>query len=369
MDAIENRTRAWIVDARFDCVFFFGSALAALGAGALAVSLPALALPLWWLWLGLLDGPHFAATWARTYLDERERKRRGALLGYSLLWFVPGIVALIARRLSGSSAPFDLYLAFATLWSFHHFVRQHYGIMSVYAGFAHTGPRLRRFDGLFLHGALWTLFGLFLLAYPWNRAILGLPDELPLWASHAARGGAWLLGLAVLAYAISIPLRKAIKPALFVLVPAVATLAASFFVIGAFEPVVANPTNPEQASFAVAIVGGTLHALQYLGIIFATNRRRYPATEPARLAVRLGQSPWLAYACFVTLSLGYLVINAARGASPIGSLFAYDSDPARLFLAIYWGLSLHHYYIDQRIWHPRTDPALRYELGLSERPA
>jgi hypothetical protein len=71
----------------------------------------------------------------------------------------------------------------------------------------------------------------------------------------------------------------------------------------------------------------------------------------------------------VAVSLLYLGVNACRGASPILALFPYDSDVARLFLALYWGGALHHYYLDSKIWHPRRDPVLRKELGMADSAA
>jgi hypothetical protein len=146
----------------------------------------------------------------------------------------------------------------------------------------------------------------------------------------------------------------------------IGTSAFAYFVVGAFEPLVPSPTNPEQLSFAVVLVGGSLHGMQYLGIIFATNQRRYRDGSDTSLAARLGRAPVIAYGCMLAASLLYLVVNALRGASPTLSIFPYDSDAARAFLALYWGVSLHHYYLDSKIWHPRRDPALRRELGMAD---
>ena len=37
--------------------------------GVACLAAPAVIAPLWWLWIGLVDGPHLVATFTRTYLD------------------------------------------------------------------------------------------------------------------------------------------------------------------------------------------------------------------------------------------------------------------------------------------------------------
>src|SRR5690348_3587571 len=118
----------WIASARYDGAFFFGAAVLAVLAGVLVLVAPVLVVPVWWLWLGLVDGPHFAATWIRTYLDPNERRARRSLFLWSLVLWLPGFVALGLNHLLGSKAPFDAFLGIAALWGIHHAVRQHFGI-------------------------------------------------------------------------------------------------------------------------------------------------------------------------------------------------------------------------------------------------
>ncbi len=360
----------WIVSARYDGVFFFGTALVAVLAGVLVLAAPVLVVPLWWLWLGLVDGPHFAATWTRTYLDRNEWRARGPLLLGSLVLLLPGFLALGLNRLLDSPAPFEGYLAIATLWAVHHAVRQHFGIMSIYQRLSRASEQARRLDWAFLHGTMWLLFLVYLLVFPFNRTLLGLPAEASGPEQWAIRALVATSVVTIVGYALLLGLRwrkgAALKPGLFALLVVIGTSVFAYFIVGAFEPLVPSPSNPEQLSFAVVLVGGSLHGMQYLGIIFATNPRRYRDASNTALAARLGRAPLLAYGCMLAVSLGYLAVNALRGASPVFSVFPYDSDAARLFLAIYWGVSLHHYYLDSKIWHPQKDPALRRELGVAE---
>jgi len=365
--------QGWITSARYDGFFFFGTALLAVLAGVLVLAAPVLVVPLWWLWLGLVDGPHFAATWVRTYLDPQERRTRGPLLAGSLLFWLPGFLALGLNRLLGSPAPFEAFLGFSALWAIHHAVRQHFGIMSIYQRLSGASPQARRQDWAFLHGTMWLMFVVYLLVFPINRTMLGLPAEAgpqEQWVVRALEATSVAI---VLGYAGLLGLRwrrgQPVRPGLFALVVAVGTSAFGYFVVGAFEPLVPSPSNSEQLSFAVVLVGGSLHGMQYLGIIFATGRRRYAGSTEVSLAARLGRAPLITYGALVAVSLLYLVVNACRGASPDLALFPYDSDAARIFLSLYWGGALHHYYLDQKIWHPRRDPVLRRELGMADTPS
>jgi hypothetical protein len=71
---------------------------------------------------------------------------------------------------------------------------------------------------------------------------------------------------------------------------------------------------------------------------------------------------------FVVVSVGYVLLDAAKATHPGIELVEPGSGAAGVFLALYWGLFFHHYYLDQRIWRVRGDGALRRELGLDAPP-
>jgi hypothetical protein len=236
----------------WDVGFFYGGAALAVVAGAVAIAAPALVVPLWLAWLWLVDGPHLAATYTRTYLDARTRRERAALLAASLLWLAPGFVALAVSEASGDPGAFTLYLALATLWSIHHNARQHYGILAILERHAAAPSAARRRDVWFLYAGVWGLFALFLFGHPASRLALGLPRELPGWG----QAGVLALGLALaataVAYLVDVGLRALrgddLRPAIFVLVPAVGVQAFALLVVAGHEPLVQNPTDPEQQS-------------------------------------------------------------------------------------------------------------------------
>jgi hypothetical protein len=344
----------WIGGPLFDACFFFGSGVVALAAGLLMLAAPGTVLPLWFAWIWLVEGPHLCATWQRTYFDAAFRRARGRLLWTSLAWLLPGPILLAASRIGGHPQPFLLFLGFVALWSFHHAVRQHYGILAVYQRLGEADAAARTADKRLLHGILWAAFGLLALAHPAN---LDLARQHA-WGGYAIAALGALLAAAVLLWALLLVRRwrrgSALRPGVFGLVVAVGTTLFSLFAVGLREPLLANPLTTEQVFMAATIVGGTLHGLQYIGIVIATEGRR---ARPARAS-----APVLAYALMLAASLLYVGLNLARGGAPLGA--APGSASAQCFLALYWGLFCHHFWLDQKIWRPSSDARLRTELGL-----
>lgn len=348
----QSDSARWIGGGRFDACFFFGSGVVALAAGLLMLSAPATVLPLWFAWIWLVEGPHLCATWQRTYFDAGFRRERGPLLVTSLLWFLPGPLLLLASWASGRPEPFQLFLGAVALWSFHHAVRQHHGILSIYQRIRQVGAAARKFDSRMLHGVLWAAFALFLLAHPANRQLIGaaaLPQPV-----FTALGAVLALAMAAWTVVLLVRWRRggAVAPGVFGLAVAAGSTLFSMFVVGLREPLVANPLTPEHVFMAATLVSGTVHGLQYIGIVVATERRR---------AV-ISAAPMKVYIVMLAASLLYVAISVARGGAPVGA--APDTTAAQVFLALYWGLFCHHFWLDQKIWRPSLDARLRSELGL-----
>jgi hypothetical protein len=291
------------------------------------------------------------------------------------LWFLPGPLLLAASWIGGRPEPFLLFLGAAAIWSFHHGIRQHHGVLSIYQRLSGATASARKADSRLLHATLWCGLLLFLLVQPHNRSLLGLPVEASAAEQYAILLLTALLGLGLLVWSAVLVLRsmrgEPVRPGLFALAVAVGTTLFSLFVVGLREPLLAHPLIPEQIFMAATLVSGTLHGVQYLGITMATSRRRAlfeaePDTSAA-MVTRLGRSPLLAYGLMAGMSLLYLALNFMRGAAPIWSPVEPGSAVAQGFLALYWGLFMHHFWLDQKIWRPSADARLRAELGL-ERP-
>lgn len=354
----------------FDLCFFFGSAGIALLIGLTVMAAPITTFYLWLLWLCFLEGPHLFGTWQRTYFDAQIRHEQSTLLWKSLLWFVPAPLLLGVSYLIQQSWPFQVILGFAALWSFHHVIRQHYGILAIYQMLNKTTPQAKKQDKYLLHLSIWLVVILFLSHHPLNRQILGLgtPSTLEIALQ-------FLLALSLLMVCLfwlmllwqRYKQKASLKPGVFALFVAVGTALFSLFIVGSLEPLLINPRTPEQMFIATTITNGTLHGMQYIGIVIVTSRRRAELvkTEAGNLsfASRLGFSPVWAYCFLALLSIPYVGLNIIRGGAPLGP--EPDSSFAQFFLAIYWGLFFHHYWLDQKIWKPAHDNNLRAELGMS----
>jgi hypothetical protein len=358
-----------------DGLIFFGSSAVALGLGAVMVRWPRTIVSLWLLWLWLVDGPHLLATFARTYLDrEMWQQQRQLLLG-SLLWLLPGPLVWAAVQWLHVPSLFPLFLAFAALWAYHHAIRQHYGFVAIYHQLGRPAgqpadARFRRrlaVDRWFLYLWLWGSFGVYLLAQPYNRLLLGLGTSPSVGQRTLMAGGAGLLALLLAAYLLWLMLvayrRQPLRPGLLTL-SIVATMAVTMFVVGMREPLVASGQSTEQLFMASSVMGGTLHGLPYIGVVLLSNRRRFTDGSRTWLA-RWSQRPLRLYASFVVAALLYMLLNSARGVLPDGSLWTDSSRPGQLFLALYWCLFFHHYYLDSKIWRVSRDRQLRKELGAS----
>lgn len=358
--------RAWIGGPLFDLCFFFGSAAVALAAGLLMLAVPAAVLPVWFAWIWLFEGPHLFATWQRTYFDAEFRRQQPRLLINSLGWLLPGPVCLLLAYVLQQPEIFLAFVGVAALWAFHHTVRQYHGLLSIYQRLGGAAERDRRLDRILLHGVLWGAFAWFQLAHPANRVLWhrpaqpGLIDQAVIAALSLALVVALVgwVGLLIQRWRQARPL----KPGVFALVVAVGTTLFSMVVVGLREPLFVGATTVEEVFLAATAVSGLLHGIHYLGIVIATSRRR--AVGPAaRWTAHFNRAPVQAYLLMVVLSLLYVGLSLLRGA-PLG--LAPDSFTAQVFLALYWGVFLHHFWLDQKIWRPSSDARLRTELGLSQ---
>src|SRR4051812_33171342 len=79
-------TLRWIISAREDLLWFIGSVASSYALFALYVGRVVPLVPMVVVWAVLIDAPHVFATFSRTYFDREERRSRGRLLWWSLLF-------------------------------------------------------------------------------------------------------------------------------------------------------------------------------------------------------------------------------------------------------------------------------------------
>jgi hypothetical protein len=362
----------WLVSRRFDLLWFFG------GTG-LALLLPALLwvgvsmAAIFWSWTLLVDGPHIGATLIRTYIDKEEWRTRGPVLRWSLLVFAVGPLFLLANVVSGSHEPFRLFLGFSALYGVYHVVRQHYGFMALYRAVRKDDPTSMRADGWSLYVGCWAPYLYFSATHPLSRRLFELPAEAGVAAQ--ALGGACVVAyvLAVVAFAVRTaraPRRNAPKAG-YVL-STLALYGLVFFGVARFEPVHPAPRTPDEGFMLIGIMIALAHGLQYLALVWVHNRNRYAEEGVDYGPARGVNGSLLRYALALVLFSATLYVGTAVLTGVFPWFHPYDGVPlagsitvSEAALALWWGLALHHYVVDAKIWRVRGDGTLKRHLGLT----
>lgn len=364
----------WIIGQRADAMIFFGTPLLVVLLGLLAWLQPWIIVPLFWAWLLLIDGPHLFVTGLRSFLDPSRSQAEAAWRARAWWSFTIPMIAFALARLQPQWRTMDLLLSIGILYSWYHFTRQHEGMQAIYH--AQTGGRGPAPERWWLRAWLWSAFALAAVATPANRILwLGELD-----ASDAVQV-APLLNVAAVIFAlitvvcvmvylcqglIRMREKKAMRAWWFGLLPVGAASTVTLLGIGWFEPLYAKPTHPEQYFLVVTLMIGLLHGTQYLGVVLAGNWRRYRESNATHWVAYLSRRPMVAVVLSIIISLTlYLAVNASRSSLPGMQWFDTRSPIAQFALALYWGLFFHHYYVDNKIWRVRTNPALRNELAIA----
>jgi hypothetical protein len=347
---VEPDVSRWIVSARQDLLWFHGAALAGIALLAVLAAAPPIeahaglfqpALVAVILWGVFFDGTHVVGTWARSYWapDAASRVALPARWWWAILALGPAFAF--------DEDAFGHFLVGAYVWAFYHLVRQHWGFVALYrrrAGHA-AGPAWLD------EALLWTGAASPYLRYALSEryAHSGLPALLPAAAVAALRPVldlAVLTAVAVLAAVWAGAWRSGrLRPGPQHLLIAVVTV-----LHGA---VFAMLSDPLLITAALTIV----HNLQYHRIVwhYEAGRGRRPLG---------GAVPYLA--------TGVAFGACWYGARVAGAFAAGPSLAGRLLLGLGWGIALHHYVVDARIWRVRRHPAAAAALAgagaLLDRP-
>ena len=354
----------WIISPRFDLLWIFGGALLSCAMAALAIALPATVVALWWLYSIFTDGPHLMASYTRTYMDPEARHKRPLLLWGSLSLIVIGPLTLVISTVGGVRDLFLLFLAFATTYGYYHLVRQHYGFLALYKSKNQDNSSASFLvDKWCLYAGCWAPWIYYLLAHPHARAMVGLHEAPPIIPGVLV--AAWVASIAVfLIHSLQATSRSWPKISYALLAMLVHGLA--YVLVGRFEPVYAQSSGPDQDFLVITIMLSVFHNVQYLALVYMHNRSRY--------ADRGGAARWASsgvlrfvLVCLV-FSILYFPLTTAAGVFPVlQTMVGAKIGPVsinELMLSLWWGLAIHHYLLDQRIWRIKDDPELRRHLNL-----
>ncbi|MDT5155917.1 MAG: hypothetical protein QOH51_274 [Acidobacteriota bacterium] len=337
----------WIISAREDLVWFIGSVVTSYALFGLYVWGLVPLVPMIVAWAVLVDAPHVFATFSRTYFDREERRARGRLLWWSLLFFAAGPLAVVAGL-------GFVFFFLAALWAYYHLVKQHYGFMVLYKK---KNEDLAPVDNL-----LDRAFLLLAFTYPFvwfvahdEEALKRVPASLHGWLGMLE--GA-LLAATILAGIVwaGRQLQRTLKglpldvPKYLLLVAAVP-----------MHWVVLLTPMPHKPIAIVAMLT-VYHNLQYHRLVWFHNRK-YTRDDSCR--DRHGAAEFISRRLFHYIIFG--VIFGVWYQVPrqyVNHAAAPEAFITQMASGFLWGYALVHYYLDSKIWRVRRDPSVGKALQL-----
>ena len=394
----------WIIDQRTDLLWFIGGALAGYMMFFLHAGLRLDMVTIWFLWVLLLDSPHFFGTYVRTYLDKEEfRARRKLLLG-SLAWlgFGPLMVGIAYLLYSAGferyRLPFLILIVFFNLWAYWHVVRQHWGILALYRRKNNDYSEWdTRIDRALLYVGLIAPFLAFLVRHPEARTAVGLSETFPAWPMAESAGISGLIS-AVFSPA---PGTSWHWEHVVVILSAVAVVALVTAFIGrqVHRRLHGMPVNRPKILFMVALIPlysmicyspavltapllafgafvTVYHDVQYHAIVYFYSRNRYhrPGVDPKRygLAPKLTKNFFTYMLAGIAMAGIFRLLGCSFEVHPGCMSLVLTSQQTlfgsittkELLVGFMLGFPLHHYFVDQFIWRPSRDANLRKDLKV-----
>lgn len=360
------RALRWIEGPSIDLPFYIGGALLGWAVLLAHVVGHVSTRTLYWIWILFLDGPHLWATLSRTYFDREERRTRGPALVGAFAWALLPLATLGWGFATGGRLPFFLFLTFAQLWAYWHVVRQHYGFLSLYQrkGAEPTGTQ-NPVDYVAFYTVMLAPFVSFALRHPMARHELGLPAT-----PGAVEQALCRVALAATAGAIVAYVAKEWR-----LGPRV-NVAKNLFLLACVPLHVVALLHPTWSTsmdlLALPIIVTSFHNVQYDAIVWCYGRRRYGEASSAERygsAARLFQNAaaWLLAGVALTVVFRYATWSLDGRYWPFAPSTAARTGPfssTEYVNAFWWAIAMHHYYLDQKIWRPGRDGAVRAGLGL-----
>lgn len=388
----------WIVNKHSDIMWFIGGALFGYAMFFLHAGLHLDMLTVWFLWIMFIDTPHFFGTYSRTYFDKEEWQNRKKLYIGSLAWFLVGPTMILLSYLmhQGGFAnyrlPYIVFIIFFNLWAYWHVTRQHYGIMALYKRKnGDFDPLDHKIDQAVLYVGLLAPFVAFVFRHPQARSILGLNKPLPPYPVD--------FGLASMfspSYWAQLRWEHVI---VFISIFAVAMVTLVFFARQYQLWHEGKPLNLPKLLFLTALLPlyayicyspavftaplitfsafvTIYHDVQYLAIVWFYNKNRYhkAGVDPSRygMAAKISRNFFSFMGCAILMGAIFRLLGCSFEIHPgcgvlvltskqilFGTLTTRD-----LLAGLLLGFSMHHYFVDQFIWRPSKDSALRKDLHI-----
>lgn len=297
----------------------------------------------------LLDFPHVLWTTLRVGFDPAERALHGRryVISLAVIGAAVGTLAATGR--------FIVVLGVFVAWQVLHVVKQHMGMVLLYA--AKGGYRgSRRPAIVFLvagclapvvfrlaHGLRLGYYAFDGKQLPFSEAHLPVPPipRLVVWAAYAAMAAA-------AAWFAAGQFRR--PPGARLPAPAMATIAVAVVFYNASYALVSDP-------YALILIATTFHSLQYHVVSWARNHGRFTGREAG--CPLPGQRQLL----LARLTCPKSVIPLGIALTAVGVALAEGEFV--LAGAVPFTLVLHHFYLDGVLWKSARNPALAADLRIS----
>jgi len=370
-NTISTTTNApYIISYKQDRLWIMGGAFISLALIYPLISLPNLVPILFWIWAFFFDGPHIWATYSRTYIDIDSWQHNRKLYLVSLLFLILPLSVVAIDKLYPNYFILFVFFSFAMFWAYHHVVRQHYGFMSLYDRKSnatlntHTKHKWQLYLGLWIpyfhlglnHPVNIKLFNFSVLhTNPFISAIL---FWLPI-----------LISLVIITSLIFTLLRHlrnkraATQTDQFLLI-CIGTQSIILYAFSSYEPVLINASNSAQYFMGITILLTLFHNIQYLAFVWRYNEKQYVQQPHSGLAKFLNKNIIRFFIAGLAFSSLYVYLEWAMGEYPslLGHYENNYNNATLIALALWWGFSMHHYYLDQKIWRPSKSKSLKQKI-------
>lgn len=346
----------WLISRKDDLTYLIGSSVVSYVFMAMLFIFKIKPATVYWLYVLFFDGPHIFGTFSRTYADPDEWQKRRKLMLASLLWFLPGPIAVGL----GLGDYFDI---FAYLWAYYHLVKQHYGSSILYKK---KNNDLAKIDNYLDKALIWTGFTLpyvqFLFGPNYPTGYLRMGDVLPAWTPKLAAGAFFATLTAYLGRQVyKLATHKSLD------MPKQLLLASSISMhMVTFRLPFAKLGGGVYSLASIVAILTTYHNVQYNRLIWFHNQNKY--VKEAKQGKSYGLASVLSknkplFAIFAFLfGAGYRI--------PLGNLSAgrwgVSAKTGRYIGAAGWGFAFVHYYLDSKIWRVRHDAKLTKALQVGK---
>lgn len=327
--------QTWIHSKRFDTTFIMGGAVLSMILAAVASIEASLVTMIFWAWVMLLEGPHFAITWVRTFGDAKFFRENKSLLMASFAFFLIPLLAVGFDRISGSQSVTNGWGFLIFMWSLYHNTRQHYGFIALWS----RQKNLPESDLTFLR------WGTYIICYALMAELFfnfKLNDAYPALTSLVPWGSLQLFAtltavFVFLGLTIKLHKRSIIPLTYLALVGTYYYLL--FHVVAYAEPFFPEHLGAAEGFLIVTVLNSSFHNIQYLAIT-VWRAKRDNVTELHKKTM----------ACFGFGILVFTPIFWARGeVRMFGEAVSYTLLTQAAYI-LYFGIVGQHFFLDQYIW-------------------